>query len=86
MRFSKASKRDDNCTSFGGQSYTYTSLGDRVQVDKLTGARHFVYDAWGRVVAEYGASALDVKAEFIWAIPPAANGSADTIHLQHNPQ
>ncbi|WP_305819758.1 polymorphic toxin type 8 domain-containing protein [Erythrobacter sp. JK5] len=47
-----------------------------MRVDKPTGTRHFVYDEWGRVVAEYGASANDVRAEFIWAEPPAANDNA----------
>ena len=37
------------------------------------GARAFVYDGAGRVVGEYGASAVDVKAEFIWLSPQAAN-------------
>ncbi|MEM9310975.1 MAG: hypothetical protein AAGA34_05955 [Pseudomonadota bacterium] len=65
-------------TNIGAQTYTYNGLGDRVRVDKPTGTRHFVYDAWGRVVAgseaerarrgQYGASASDVKAEFIWAL------------------
>ncbi|MFL0357579.1 RHS repeat domain-containing protein [Erythrobacter sp. GH1-10] len=63
-------------TNIGAQSYAYNGLGDRVRVNKPTGTRHFVYDAWGRVIGEYGASALDVKAEFIWAIPPAANDNS----------
>ncbi len=63
-------------TNIGAQSYTYNGLGDRVRVDKPTGTRHFIYDAWGRVVAEYGTSVSDVKAEFIWALPPAANGDS----------
>ncbi|QFT78732.1 RHS repeat-associated core domain-containing protein [Erythrobacter sp. THAF29] len=63
-------------TSIGAQTYTYNGLGDRVRVDKPTGTRHFVYDAYGRVIAEYGSSASDVKAEFIWAIPPAANDNS----------
>jgi RHS repeat-associated protein len=62
--------------NIGAQSYVYNGLGDRVRVDKPTGTRHFVYDAWGRVVGEYGDSALDVKAEFIWALPPAANDNS----------
>ncbi|MEE4539424.1 MAG: hypothetical protein V2J51_13150 [Erythrobacter sp.] len=49
-------------------------------VDKPTGTRHFVYDALsvsgGRVIGEYGSSANDVKAEFIWALPPAANDNS----------
>jgi RHS repeat-associated protein len=43
---------------------------------KPTGTRHFVYDSQGRVVAEYGASASEVKAEFIWAVPPGANDNS----------
>ena len=35
--------------------------------------RRFVYDADGRVLGEYGASATDVKAEFVWALPEVAN-------------
>jgi RHS repeat-associated protein len=69
----------------GAQSYTYNGLDDRVRVDKPTGTRTFVYDADGRVMGEYGASASDVKAEFIWGLPSlAANdnspfGGSDVI-------
>jgi len=59
-------------TNTGLQSYSYNGLDDRVKVVKPTGTRHFVYDAGGRVLAEYGASASDVKAEFIWALPSLA--------------
>ena len=45
--------------------------------------RRFVYDGDGRVLGEYGASAADVKAEFIWALPQVgasgAFGSDDGI-------
>ncbi|MBV7265138.1 hypothetical protein [Erythrobacter ani] len=69
--------------SIGAQSYTYNGLGDRVRVDKPTGTRPFVYDAslvlaGGRVIAEYGSSARDVKAEFIRALPPARQSSTST--------
>jgi hypothetical protein len=57
-------------------SYSYNGLGDRVWGDKPTGTRFFVYDSQGRVVAEYGASAGEVKAEFIWALPPGADSGA----------
>ncbi len=60
-------------SNIGAQTYSYNGLGDRVRVVKPTGTRHFVYDSQGRVVAEYGASASEVKAEFIWALPPGAN-------------
>jgi RHS repeat-associated protein len=63
-------------SNIGAQTYTYNGLGDRVRVVKPTGTRHFVYDTQGRVVAEYGASASEVKAEFIWALPPAANDNS----------
>lgn len=63
-------------TNIGAQTYTYNGLGDRVRVVKPTGTRHFVYDSQGRVVAEYGSSAAQVKAEFIWALPPAANDNS----------
>jgi RHS repeat-associated protein len=63
-------------TNIGAQTYTYNGLGDRVRVVKPTGTRHFVYDSQGRVVAEYGTSPSDVKAEFIWALPPAANDNS----------
>ncbi|MEE4211403.1 MAG: hypothetical protein V2I43_19310 [Parvularcula sp.] len=62
--------------NIGAQSYIYNGMGGRVRVDKPTGVRHFVYDAWGRVIGEYGSSAADVKAEFIWALPPAANDNS----------
>lgn len=63
-------------TNIGAQTYSYNGLGDRVRVNKPTGTRHFVYDSQGRVVAEYGSSAAQVKAEFIWALPPAANDNS----------
>jgi RHS repeat-associated protein len=59
--------------NIGAQVYTYNGLGDRVRVDKPTGTRRFVYDSQGRVMAEYGGSAGEVWAEFIWALPPGAN-------------
>lgn len=63
-------------SNIGAQTYIYNGLGDRVRVEKPTGTRHFVYDSQGRVVAEYGASASEVKAEFIWAVPPGANDNS----------
>ncbi len=63
-------------------THSYNGLGDRVRVVKPTGTRHFVYDTQGRVVAEYGASASEVKAEFIWALPPAVVNS--TVDLANS--
>jgi len=59
-------------SNISAQTYSYIGLGDRVRVNKPTGTRHFVYDSQGRVVAEYGASASEVKAELIGALPPPA--------------
>jgi YD repeat-containing protein len=53
-------------------THSYNGLGDRVRVVKPTGTRHFVYDTQGRVVAEYGASASEVKA--VWHRQLAAVG------------
>ena len=40
------------------------------------GTRRFVYDGDGRVMGEYGVSANDVHAEYIWALPQVANDNA----------
>ena len=58
-------------SNIGARAYTYNGLGDRVRVDKPTGTRRFVYDSQGRAMAEYGSSASEVWAEFIWALPPS---------------
>lgn len=63
-------------TNIGAQTYSYNGMGDRVRVDKPTGTRHFVYDTDGRVIGEYGTSSSDVKAEFIWALPPGASSAS----------
>ena len=42
--------------------------------DGPAGTRRFVYDPDGRVLGEYGASADDVKAEFVWALPRVGGG------------
>jgi RHS repeat-associated protein len=54
----------------GSYAFTYNGLDDRVTM-ALPGAgtRRFVYDAGGRVMGEYGLSAADVKAEYIWLSP-----------------
>ncbi len=68
---------DYDRTDIGSSSFLYNGLDDRVTMDLPTaGVRHFVYDADGRVMGEYGASASDVQAEFIWALPQVGgNGS-----------
>lgn len=61
-------------SKISAQTYFYNRMGCRVRVVTPMGTRHFVYDIQGRVVAEYGASASEVKTEFIWAVPPGGNG------------
>ena len=57
-------------TGAGASDFVYNGLDDRVLMALDTaGIRRFVYDADGRVMGEYGTSASDVKAEFIWALP-----------------
>ena len=58
----------------GPQSYAYNGLDDRVEMTTPAGTRRFVYDSDGRVLGEYGASADDVKAEFVWALPRVGGG------------
>ena len=60
----------------GAYAFAYNGLDDRVTMDLPTGTRRFVYDAGGRVMGEYGASAADVKAEFIWLSPEVGAGGA----------
>jgi YD repeat-containing protein len=65
----------------GAQSFahSYNGMDDRVSTATTSGGatstRRFVYDMDGRVLGEYGASAAmaEVKAEFIWLSPDAAN-------------
>jgi RHS repeat-associated protein len=60
-------------TDVGTLSFAYNGQDDRVAMTSGTGTRRFVYDTDGRVLGEYGASASDVKAEFIWALPQLEN-------------
>lgn len=61
----------------GANLFGYNGLDDRVVMDLATaGMRRFVYDADGRVLGEYGTSASDVKAEFIWALPSVGSAGA----------
>jgi RHS repeat-associated protein len=51
-------------------THVYNGLDDRISTTSVTGSgsetRQFVYAPDGRVLGEYGTSASDVKAEFIW--------------------
>ncbi len=64
-------------TDVGTNSFTYNGLDERVIMSLQTaGVRRFIYDPSGRVMGEYGASAVDVEVEFIWAEPQVGgNGS-----------
>jgi RHS repeat-associated protein len=60
-------------TDVGTFSFLYNGRDDRVSMTNGVGTRRFIYDPDGRVLGEYGVSAADVKAEFIWALPQVAN-------------
>ena len=62
-------------TDVGAYTFTYNGLDDRVTMtNAANGTRTFVYDSQGRVIGEYGGSATDVKAEYIWALPSTGAG------------
>lgn len=69
-------------TGAATQDNVYNGVDDRVRVTATTGVvadvRRFVYDADGRLMGEHGASAgaADVKGEFVWLSPEAANDNA----------
>ena len=54
-------------------AHSYNGLDDRVATVNGSDTRRFVYDDDGRVLGEYGTSATDVKAEYIWLSATAAN-------------
>ena len=61
-----------------GQANVYNGMDDRVAVTTTgVGAdtRRYLYDEDGRTLGEYGASALDVKAETIWLSPEVATAN-----------
>jgi RHS repeat-associated protein len=62
-------------TDLGTATFFYNGLDDRVTMSLPTaGMRHFVYDVAGRAMGEYGSSASDVQAEFIWLQPEKGAG------------
>ena len=63
-------------TGTSALTFAYNGRDDRVSMTSSTGTRRFVYAPDGRVLGEYGLSATDVKAEFIWAQPEVANDNA----------
>jgi hypothetical protein len=63
-------------SNFNGEaalSFRYNGLDDRVAQVSGGVTTRYVYDGAGRVIGEYGTSASDVKAEYIWISPVAAN-------------
>jgi RHS repeat-associated protein len=64
-------------------SHIYNGLDDRIATTTTSGAasdtRRFVYDPDGRVIGEYGASAADLKAEFIWMSPSVGDEGDDGL-------
>jgi RHS repeat-associated protein len=68
------------------QANVYNGLEDRVQVTRTSGTadvRNYLYDGTGRLIGDYGTSATDVKGEFVWLVPEAANDN-DSSGLQGN--
>lgn len=67
-------------TGEGELIHTYNGLDDRVSTTTGNGGgsdtRRFVYAPDGRVLGEYGISAGDVKAEFIWMSPEVGGSEA----------
>jgi YD repeat-containing protein len=63
-------------------AHAYNGMDDRISTVTTIGTtsttRRFLYDGSGRVLGEYGASAAmaEVKAEFIWLNPDAANDNS----------
>jgi RHS repeat-associated protein len=55
-------------------AFAYNGFDERVAMTRGTDTRRFVYAPDGRAIGEYGASAADVKAEFIWANPDVTSG------------
>ena len=54
-------------------AFGYNGLDDRVRQIRGSTTTRYVYDGDGRLIGEYGASATDVKAEYIWLSPEVAN-------------
>lgn len=65
-----------NSSNVDALSFVYNGRDDRVAMVRGAETRRFVYDADGRVMGEYGNSAADAKAEFIWLAPQVANDNA----------
>jgi RHS repeat-associated protein len=75
-KLARFSAVNDNYTSSGttSLSHVYNGFDDRVSTTATPSGgsadtRRFVYAPDGRVIGEYGASATDVRAEFIWMSP-----------------
>jgi RHS repeat-associated protein len=60
------------------QSHVYNGMDDRVRATGGADVRNYLYDAGGRLLGDYGTSATDVKGEFIWLQPEAANDNSYT--------
>jgi RHS repeat-associated protein len=62
-------------------THVYNGMDERVASSTIasgggTGTRRFVYAPDGRVLGEYGSSANDVRAEFIWLSPQVGDAGA----------
>jgi YD repeat-containing protein len=54
-------------------AFAYNGMDDRVSETRGSVTRRYLYDASGRILGEYGATATDVIAEHLWLSPDAAN-------------
>jgi hypothetical protein len=59
------------------------SFGDGLWVVKPTDTQRFVYDRQGWMVVEYRASASNVKAELVWALPFVVRGAQADLASTH---
>jgi RHS repeat-associated protein len=63
-------------TGTSALTFTYNGLDDRVSQTSGAVVTRYLYDNDGRVLGEYGASALDVKAEYLWLNPEVDDAGA----------
>lgn len=63
-------------TGTASLAFACNGRDDRVIMQLGSDTRRFVYDGAGRVMGEYGNSAADVKAEYVWLAPEVGDGTA----------
>jgi RHS repeat-associated protein len=63
-------------TGTSSLTFTYNGLDDRVSQTSGAAVTRYLYDNDGRVLGEYGVSATDVKAEYLWLNPEVDDAGA----------